>query len=121
MLSTSGAAPGIDRLIVVADAAQVAVRPGEQAQPQVLGDVGVLIFVDQDVAESMLVLFEHLGVALEEFQRQQQKVAEIDGVEGPEAVLVLAVEGEGLAGGGLRALGRPKPCPGSGRGPSSAG
>src|SRR5690606_39945325 len=35
------AGPGIDRLVVVADAADVAARLGEQAQPQILALVGV--------------------------------------------------------------------------------
>ena len=50
-----GAAPAVDRLVVVADAADVAVAAGEQPQPQVLRDVGVLVLVDQDVAEPALV------------------------------------------------------------------
>jgi hypothetical protein len=49
-----GAAPAIDRLVVVADAADIVAGPrlalGEQAQPQILRDVGVLILVDEDVA-----------------------------------------------------------------------
>ena len=53
-----GAAPAVDRLIVVADAADVAMPGGEQPQPQILDVVGVLIFVDQDVAEAALILFE---------------------------------------------------------------
>ena len=51
-----GAAPAVDRLVVVADAADVAVAAGEQPQPEVLRDVGVLVLVDEDVAEPALVL-----------------------------------------------------------------
>ena len=58
-----GAAPGIDRLVVVADAAEVAARLGEQLQPHVLRLVGVLIFVDEDVVEALAVVLEHVGVA----------------------------------------------------------
>ena len=50
-----GTAPRIDRLIVVADAADVLVRLGQQPQPQVLGDVGVLVFIDQQITELVLV------------------------------------------------------------------
>ena len=50
-----GAAPGIDRLVVVADAAKVAARLGEQFQPFVLALVGILIFVDEDVAEAVAI------------------------------------------------------------------
>ena len=51
-----GAAPAVDRLVVVADAADVGRAAGQQPQPQVLGDVGVLVLVDQDVAEAALVV-----------------------------------------------------------------
>ena len=45
-----GATPRVDRLVVVADHAQVAVAGGEGADPQVLRAVGVLVFVDVEVA-----------------------------------------------------------------------
>src|SRR3546814_12521352 len=47
-----GATPAVDRLVVVADAAEVAVALRQEAQPEVLRDVGVLVLVDQDVAEA---------------------------------------------------------------------
>src|SRR6185369_8811078 len=46
-------APAVDRLIVVADAAEVAARLGKQLQPFVLRLVRVLILVDEDVAEAV--------------------------------------------------------------------
>ena len=46
-----GAAEAVDRLVVVADHHQVAVLAGEQLQQPVLGVVGVLVLVDEDVAE----------------------------------------------------------------------
>ena len=55
-----GAAPAIDRLVVVADAADVVVALGEQPQPEILRDVGVLIFVDQHVFEAALIVLEHV-------------------------------------------------------------
>src|SRR5262249_49255636 len=42
-----GAAPTVDRLIVVADAAQIASFLRQEAQPEILRDVGVLVFVDE--------------------------------------------------------------------------
>ena len=59
-----GAAPGIDRLVVVADAADVLALLGEQAEPEILGLVGVLIFVDEDVSEALLVMLQHVAVGL---------------------------------------------------------
>ena len=48
-----GAAPAVDRLVVVADAAEVLARLREQPQPEILRDVGVLVLVDQHVAEAV--------------------------------------------------------------------
>ena len=47
-----GAAPAIDRLVVVAHAADVAGPLREQPQPEILRDVGVLILVHQHVGEA---------------------------------------------------------------------
>ena len=58
-----GAAPGIDRLVVVADAAEILVELRQQPQPEILRDVGVLILVDQDVAEAVLIVGEDVGPA----------------------------------------------------------
>ena len=53
----------------------------KQPQPQVLGDVGVLILVDQDVAEAAMIVGEHVGVLAEQPQAFEQQIAEIAGVE----------------------------------------
>ena len=41
-------------------------RLREQPQPEVLRDVGVLVFVDQDELEAVLVLPQHVGVLAEQ-------------------------------------------------------
>src|SRR6185369_7111761 len=51
-----GAAPAIDRLVVVADAADVAVALRQQPEPEILADIGVLVLVDQQVAKALLVV-----------------------------------------------------------------
>ena len=61
---------------------------GEQAEPEILGDVGVLVFVHEDVAEPFLVLRQHLRIALEDRQVVEQQVAEIDGVEVRKPLLI---------------------------------
>ena len=76
-----GAAPGIDRLVVVADAADVLAVLRQQAQPEILDQVGVLVFVHQDVAEDAVILRQHLGLAAQDFRHVQQQVAEIGGVQ----------------------------------------
>ncbi len=55
-------APAIDRLVVVADATQIAPRLGQQPQPQILRDVGVLILVDEHIAEAAVILGEDVGM-----------------------------------------------------------
>ena len=87
-----GTAPAVDRLVVVADAGDVLVAACEQAQPEILGDVGVLILVDQDGAEPPLVLRQHVGLAGEQGQAVQQQIAEVAGVQGRQPLLVGGVE-----------------------------
>ena len=53
-----GAAPAVDRLVVVADAAEIAARLREKAQPEILNDIGVLIFVDENIAKPLLIVLQ---------------------------------------------------------------
>ncbi len=86
-----GAAPAVDRLVVIAHAADVAVLARQQPQPEILGDVGVLVLIDEDIAEPALVLRQHVLVRVEDGQHVQEKVAEIHRVERPQPLLVLGV------------------------------
>ena len=92
-----GAAPAVNRLVVVAHAADVGRAAGQQAQPQVLGDVGVLVLVDQDVAEPLPVVRQHVRVVAEQAQHLEQEVAEVGRVQLLEALLVGGVELGALA------------------------
>src|SRR4051812_31320724 len=91
-VSDLGAAPGVDRLIVITDAAQVAARLGEQFQPFILGAVGVLIFVDQQIAKAVAIGGEDIRMGAEDHQHMQQEVAEVAGIERAKPLLILAVE-----------------------------
>jgi hypothetical protein len=78
----------------------------EQSQPEILGDVGVLVLVDEDVAEPAPVGLEHVRVRLQDRDDMQEQVAEVAGVERPQPLLVggvergpAVVEGRGVAGG----------------------
>ena len=102
-----GAAPAVDRLVVVADAADVRPPLGEQPQPEILRDVGVLVLVDQHVAEALVVVGEHVRVLAEDPQRLEEQVAEIGGVQRLQPVLVGGVEL--LARGRRRRRGRRPP------------
>src|SRR5690606_25164616 len=58
------AAEGVDRLVGVADGDQVATVAGECAQQAHLGGVGVLVFVDEDVAVAGAQLLAQAGVGV---------------------------------------------------------
>ena len=82
------------------------VAAGKEPQPEILGDVGVLVLVDEDVAEPAPVAFQQIGMGLEDADDMQQEIAEIGGVERAQALLVVrvelraaVVEGAGLGGG----------------------
>ena len=87
-----GPAPAVDGLIIIADAADVLVTIGEQAQPEVLGDVSVLVFVHEDVTEPAAVLVENILILLEDRDHVEQQVSEIGGVQLDQAGLVLGVK-----------------------------
>ncbi len=72
-------------------------RLRQQSQPQILRDVGVLIFVDQNELEAVLVLPEHVGMLAEQADVLQQQVAEIGGVEDLQPLLIAGVELAALA------------------------
>ena len=75
-----GAAPFVNRLVGVADDAQIAVPAGEALNEQVLRPVRVLVFVDHQEAELLAVpVANRLGL-LEELDRLQQQVVEVEGV-----------------------------------------
>jgi hypothetical protein len=86
------AAPAIDRLVVIADAADVgpfAGGPlGQEPEPHVLRGVGVLVLVDQDEAEFLLIFLEHVRIGAEHADRQAEQIAEIDRVQGLQPFLV---------------------------------
>ena len=101
-------APAIDRLVVIAHAADVLVALREKPQPQVLRHVGVLVFVHQHVFEAALILLQHVRVLLEDAQHLEQQVAEVGGVHHLQPLLVFGIElaaqspmakGRGFAGG----------------------
>ncbi len=81
-------APGVDRLVVVADHAQVVVRGGERPDDPVLGAVRVLVFVHVEIAPARLVAGEHLRLRLEEQDRPAEQVVEVERASLAEAPLV---------------------------------
>ena len=106
-----GGAPGVDGLVGIADDGEVAVPFCEEAGHHVLGGVGVLELVDQDMQEAFLEALAHgLGLAQQRDHLHEQFV-EVEGVvlakkllialvgAGDDLVPVLAgAAGEGLGG-----------------------
>ena len=93
-----GAAPAVDRLVRVPHHAHVAVGLAEQLHDLVLGVVGVLELVDQDVAEALLVRGPDVVARLEQVGRHHEQVVEVEGVGRQQALLVLRVDvGDALA------------------------
>ena len=75
-----GAAPLVDRLVRIPDDGEVAVFGRELADQEVLRAVGVLVFVDQDVAELRRVAGAHVLGAFEELHALEQEVVEVERV-----------------------------------------
>ena len=86
-----GAAPAVDRLVVVADRGECRARPCQQLEQVVLAGVGVLVLVDQQVAQAVLPLVEHLLLRAEQFNRQGNQIVEVDGLIGFERRRVAGV------------------------------
>ena len=83
-----GPTPRVDRLVVVADDAQVVVARRERPDPQVLGPVRVLVLVDVEVAPALLVAGEHGRRLLEQAHRLEQDVVEVERAHRPQPALV---------------------------------
>jgi len=86
------AAPGIDRLVVVAHGGERTARSGEMLEQAVLRVVGVLVFVDQQIAQALLPGAANFFVALEQCQRQANQVVEVDRIERRQPFLIRRVD-----------------------------
>ena len=87
-----GPAPAVDRLVIIADAADVFMPTGEKTQPEVLGHVGILVFVHKDIAEPALVLIQDVRMVLENRNHMQQQIAEVTSIQIFQALLIGRVE-----------------------------
>ena len=92
-----GAPEPVDRLVVVAHHAHVALLAGEQLQQPVLRVVGVLVLVHQDPAERVAVALGDVVEQLEQVHGAEQQVVEVHRVHLVDALLVQLVH----VGGGL--------------------
>ena len=102
-----GAAPAIDRLVIIADTAQITIRAGQQPQPQILRDIGVLILIHHDVRDAAVIFAQHIGMRLEDCQHVQKQIAEIHRVQSQKAGLIGGVKLSKTAVCKITGLGRP--------------
>ena len=55
----------VDRLVIIADNAEIAVFCRQKAHKAELNRVGILILIDHDIAELLLIIIEHFRELLE--------------------------------------------------------
>ncbi len=87
-----GAAPAVDRLVVVPHHGQVPMDPGEALDEAELNPVRVLVLVHEDVNESRGVGAVDLLVQLEETHGEPDEIVEVHGAAITERLLVGAVD-----------------------------
>src|SRR5215467_1573439 len=86
-----GAAERVDRLIVIADDADIAAPLRERSHHAVLRLVDILVFVDEDVAEALSPGRALLAVAFDERQRPHDEVVEIERIRDRQSPLIFRV------------------------------
>ena len=72
------AAPAEDPLVDVADRADDCRVRGDELDELALGDVGVLVLVEEDEAEAGAQPLEHLGPRAQKLDRERDLVAEVE-------------------------------------------
>ena len=88
----AGAAPSVDRLVVVADDTDVATVVGEQPNEIQLRDIGVLKLVDQHMSESGAPLAANAGPITKEYDGLDDQVIEIHRMHVREGRLVRPID-----------------------------
>ena len=86
------AAPAVNRLIGIARDGQVRIVDGQGPHDGVLGQVRVLVFVDQDVAEAGVQLSPQFVLLPQQRGHVQQQVVEIAGIGSDQPLLVLRID-----------------------------
>src|SRR5688500_11980508 len=86
-----GAAPAVDRLVVVANDADRAMGPYERLNQAELHAVRVLVFIDLHMIEAGLMSFQNFGELVKQRVREQQQIVKVHGAAGAEIPLVALV------------------------------
>src|SRR5699024_10352634 len=85
----------IDALGVIADHAQVLIFLGQHICNLVLGMVGILIFINQDIFKAVLVLFKDLRMFRKELNGFDQKIIIVHRIIVLQALYILAIDFSG--------------------------
>ena len=88
----NGRAPeAVDGLVIVTHYAEVLVSTRQRGGQQVLQIVGVLILVDEHIAEFALIVSTHLLVLLEQTHRVQDDIVKVQRAGLPQAAFILGI------------------------------
>ena len=98
------AAPPVDRLVVVAHREQLSLRAREQRQPPILDGIGVLEFVDQNMAEAGAVMLQQGGIVAPHLERAQQQLCEIHDTGALTGLFVGLIDPDQLAPGRIAVI-----------------
>ena len=91
-----GPAKAVDALRVVAHDTQAVIFLAQLVNNQMLREVGVLVLVDQNVAEEILVTLQHVGVVAQQDVGVQQQVVKVHRPGDAAAAPVSTVDAGGL-------------------------
>ena len=86
-----GAAPAVNGLVVVAHHHDVLVFRRQKLRYLVLRLIRILVFVHQQIAKTVLIGVQHIGVVFQEQVRVQKQIIEIEGVRRLQALLQLFI------------------------------
>jgi len=87
-----GKAPGVNRLVRVANDTQVTVLAGQLFHQLVLDEVGVLKLIHLNVQVPRLIAREHRRILLEELHHLEQKVVKVERVAFGEELLIALID-----------------------------
>ena len=91
-----GTPEGVDALVVIAHHTDMGLVNGELSQNPLLHGIGVLILIDQDIAETVGIAFAYfLHIAKQEVGAHKE-VIEVHGIGLPEALLIDLVDAVGF-------------------------
>ena len=85
-------APAIDRLVIVAHYHDLSGLACKHAQPSILDRVGVLEFIDQQMAEATLVVLQQSGILKPELMAAKQQFSEVDHAAALAGILISRVD-----------------------------